>query len=62
MQNELKSTCAGTVAKVHVEEGSTVETGVRLVEVWPLEANKRGDPVHAGDTERTHVQNARIWA
>ena len=39
MQNELKSPCAGTVAKVHVEEGGTVETGARLIEVRPLETN-----------------------
>ncbi|HEU4950442.1 MAG TPA: biotin/lipoyl-containing protein [Holophagaceae bacterium] len=33
MQNELKSPSAGVVAKVHVEEGATVETGARLIEV-----------------------------
>ena len=38
MQNELKSAGAGTVAKVHVEEGATVETGAKLVEVTALEA------------------------
>ncbi|MBS1766285.1 MAG: biotin/lipoyl-binding protein [Acidobacteria bacterium] len=37
MQNELKSSSAGTVAKVHVEEGATVETGAKLVEVKALE-------------------------
>ena len=37
MQNELKSSCAGTVAKVHVEEGGTVETGAKLVDVRPVE-------------------------
>jgi len=33
MQNELKSPSAGAVAKVHVEEGATVETGAKLIEV-----------------------------
>ena len=39
MQNELKSSCAGTVAKVHVEEGGTVETGAKLVDIKPLVAS-----------------------
>lgn len=39
MQNELKSPCTGTVAKVHVEEGVTVETGAKLVEVTALDAS-----------------------
>jgi biotin carboxyl carrier protein len=37
MQNELKSPCTGTVAKVHVEEGVTVETGAKLVDIRPCE-------------------------
>ena len=40
MQNELKSACAGTVAKVHVEEGATVETGAKLVDVKLLDADQ----------------------
>ena len=36
MQNEFKSPCAGTVAKLYVEEGVTVETGAKLVEVTAL--------------------------
>jgi biotin carboxyl carrier protein len=33
MQNELKSSIAGTVATVHVIEGATVETGTTLITV-----------------------------
>lgn len=38
MQNELKSSASGTVAKVHVQEGATVETGSPLVTVKVAEA------------------------
>ncbi|MBS1784810.1 MAG: hypothetical protein JST24_05220 [Acidobacteria bacterium] len=37
MQNELKSPCAGTVTKLHVDEGATAETGAKLVEVQALD-------------------------
>lgn len=33
MQNELKSSAAGTVSAVHVQEGAAVETGAELVTV-----------------------------
>lgn len=33
MQNELKSSATGAVAKIHVQEGATVETGTPLVTV-----------------------------
>jgi biotin carboxyl carrier protein len=33
MQNELKTTTAGTVMTVHVQEGATVETGAALITV-----------------------------
>ncbi|MBI3486536.1 MAG: hypothetical protein HY014_00020 [Acidobacteria bacterium] len=33
MQNELKTSTAGTVATVHVQEGATVETGAALITV-----------------------------
>ena len=35
MQNELKTTTAGTVTTVHVQEGATVETGAALITVAP---------------------------
>jgi biotin carboxyl carrier protein len=35
MQNELKTTTAGTVTIVHVQEGATVETGAALITVAP---------------------------
>jgi biotin carboxyl carrier protein len=38
MQNELKTSTAGTVATVHVLEGATVETGTTLVTVVPMES------------------------
>ncbi len=38
MQNELKTTIAGTVATVHVQEGATVETGAALITVVAPEA------------------------
>lgn len=33
MQNELKTTITGTVATVHIQEGTTVETGTALITV-----------------------------
>jgi glutaconyl-CoA/methylmalonyl-CoA decarboxylase subunit gamma len=38
MQNELKTTLAGTVATIHVQEGATVETGTALITVVAPEA------------------------
>lgn len=38
MQNELKTTTAGTVITVHVQEGATVETGAALITVAAPEA------------------------
>jgi biotin carboxyl carrier protein len=38
MQNELKTSTAGTVKSVHVQEGATVETGATLVTVEAAEA------------------------
>ena len=38
MQNELKTTIAGTVTTVHVQEGATVETGTVLITVVAFEA------------------------
>ena len=38
MQNELKTNLAGTVATVHVQEGTTVETGAALITVLAPEA------------------------
>lgn len=39
MQNELKSPSVGAVSKLHVEEGATVETGAKLIEVKALDAD-----------------------
>ncbi len=39
MQNEYKSPSAGTIAKLYVGEGSTVETASPMVELKALEAN-----------------------
>ena len=39
MQNEYKSPSAGTVAKLYVQEGSTVETASPMVELAAPEAN-----------------------
>lgn len=39
MQNEYKSPSAGTVAKLYVQEGSTVETASPMVELAALDAN-----------------------
>ena len=38
MQNELKTSTAGTVTNVHVQEGATVETGAPLITVVAPEA------------------------
>jgi biotin carboxyl carrier protein len=38
MQNELKSSIAGTVQTLHVQEGATVETGAALITVVAPEA------------------------
>jgi biotin carboxyl carrier protein len=38
MQNELKTSTAGTVSQIHVQEGATVETGAALVLVVAPEA------------------------
>ena len=38
MQNELKTSTTGTVTKVHVQEGATVETGAALITVVAPEA------------------------
>jgi len=35
MQNELKTTTAGTVKTVHIREGATVETGASFITVVP---------------------------
>ena len=35
MQKELKTTTAGTVKTVHVQEGATGETGAALITVAP---------------------------
>ena len=39
MQNEYKSPSAGTVSKLYVQEGSTVETASPMVELTAAEAN-----------------------
>jgi biotin carboxyl carrier protein len=39
MQNEYKSPAAGSIAKLHVGEGSTVETATPMIELKALEAN-----------------------
>ncbi len=38
MQNEYKSPSAGTVAKLHVQEGSTVEIASPMVELTAPDA------------------------
>jgi pyruvate carboxylase subunit B len=38
MQNEYKSPSQGTITKLHVSEGSTVETAAPMVELKALEA------------------------
>ncbi len=38
MQNEYKSPAAGKVAKLHVQEGSTVETASPMVELAAADA------------------------
>jgi biotin carboxyl carrier protein len=35
MQNELRSSIEGTVEKIHVAEGATVETGAALLTLGP---------------------------